>query len=72
MKPSTEYPATIAGVKRGLRALACSQNRAALDTEQSPALVSMVLSKKARSQPCLDRLAAYINRQLALSVAKVS
>ena len=65
MKPSTEYPATIPGVKRGLRALECSQNRAAIDTGQSPALVSMVLGKKAKSQPCLDKLAAYINGRIA-------
>lgn len=65
MKHSTEYPATILGVKRGLRAIDCSQNRAAQKTEQSPALVSMVLSKKAKSQPCLDKLAAFINAQIA-------
>jgi len=72
MANSVEYPATRSGVKRGLRALDCSQNRAALDTEQSPALVSMVLSKKAKSQPCLDKLAAYINRQIALALVKAS
>lgn len=65
MKPSTEYPATIAGVKRGLRAIGCSQNRAAVETRQSPALVSMVLSKKAKSDPCLKKLAGYINAKLA-------
>jgi len=64
MKYSVEYPATRTGVKRGLRARKVSQNRAAIETAQSPALVSMVLSGKARSQPCLDKLAAFINRGL--------
>ena len=64
MKRSTEYPATITGVKRGLRAAGCSQNRAAAATSQSPALVSMVLSGQAKSAPCLQKLAEYINRIL--------
>jgi hypothetical protein len=57
---SIEYPATVAGVKRGLKAKACSQGRAADDTGQSRSLVSMVLSRKATSQPCLDKLAAFV------------
>lgn len=65
MANSVEYPSTRGGVKRGLRTLKCSQNRAAAATGQSPALVSMVLSKKAKSQPCLDKLAAYIHAKLA-------
>ena len=64
MHPSIEYPATIDGVKDVLRALDCSQNRTAADTNQSPALVSMVLSGKAKSDPCLKRLAKYINRRI--------
>jgi hypothetical protein len=57
---SVEYPATVPGVKRGLKAIGYSQKRGAEETDQSPALVSMVLAKKAKSQPCLDRLAALI------------
>jgi hypothetical protein len=60
-----EYAATTSGVKRGLRAAGLSQRRAALATSQSPALVSMVLAKKAKSQPCLDKLAALIARTMA-------
>jgi len=59
-KPSTEYPATITGVKRGLKAIGYSQNRGAKETDQSAALVSMVLAKKVKSQPCLNKLAALI------------
>lgn len=58
---SVEYSATVSGVKRGLKAKRCSQKQAALATGNSPALVSMVLAKKARSQPCLDELARYLN-----------
>ena len=60
MKHSGEYPATPSGVKRGLKAIRYSQNRAARETGQSPALVSMVLNRKTLSQPCLDKLAALI------------
>lgn len=59
---SPEYPATPAGVKRGLRAIGYSQRRAAFATGQSTALVSMVLARKMKSQPCLDKLAALITR----------
>lgn len=58
---SVEYPATVPGVKRGLKAKGCSQRKAALGTKRSVALVSMVLAGKAKSQPCLDDLAAYVN-----------
>jgi len=60
MKHSTEYVATPASVKRGLRRIQYTQLRAARATEQSPALVSMVLSGKVKSQPCLDKLASLI------------
>lgn len=62
---SVEYPATVPGVKRGLKAIGYSQGRAADQTEQSRALVSMVLNRKAKSQPCLDRLAGLINDVVA-------
>ena len=68
MANSVEYPPTRSGVKRGLRAIKCSQNRAAAATGQSPAIVSMVLNGKAKSQPCLAKLAAYINSQIAATV----
>lgn len=58
---SGEYDATVPGVKRGLKAKRCSQRRAALGTGQSVALVSMVLARKMKSQPCLDKLAGYVN-----------
>lgn len=61
---SVEYAATVPGVKRGLKAARLSQRKAALATDQSPALVSMVLSKNATSQPCLDKLAALIKKTL--------
>lgn len=61
---SIEYPKTVPGIKRGLRAIGYSQSRAATETDQSPALVSMVLAKKARSQPCLDRLYELIAKTL--------
>jgi hypothetical protein len=61
---SIEYPATVAGVKRGLKAIGYSQGRAADETDQSRSLVCMVLSKTAKSQPCLDKLAALIARGL--------
>jgi hypothetical protein len=70
---SVEYPATIPGVKRGLKAISYSQGRGADETAQSRALVSMVLNRKAKSQPCLDKLAALINRVVAtVSEAKAS
>ena len=66
MRPrKTSYPATVSGVRLGLKAIGCTQTEGARQTQQSEALVSMVLTKKARSQPCLDKLAAYINAQLA-------
>jgi len=64
MGTSTEYPATVSGVKRGLRALEMTQGAAAEQIEKSPAMVSMVLAKKAKSQPVLDLLAALIRREL--------
>ena len=57
---SGESPTTPAGIKRALRAAGYSQRRAALETGQSPALVSMVLARKVKSRPCLDKLAAII------------
>jgi hypothetical protein len=68
-KRSTEYRATIAQVKRGLQRIGSSQNRAARATAQSAALVSMVLSRKVKSQPCLDKLAAFINAEARNGVA---
>ena len=62
---SIEYPATVTGVKRGLRVIGYTQMRAAEETEQSPALVSMTLTRKAKSQPCLDKLANLIALRLA-------
>lgn len=69
MARSVEYPATIIGVKRGLRAIGYTQDRSAKETVQSPALVSMVLAKKAKSQPCLDKLAALIAERIAQPLA---
>lgn len=68
---SGEYPATVPGVKRGLKVARCSQRRAALGTDQSPSLVSMVLSRQMKSQPCLDKLAAFVNA-LMVENAKAS
>lgn len=67
---SVEYPATVTGVKRGLKAIGYSQGRAADETGRSRALVSMVLTKKAKSQPCLDDLAGLINRVLVESARR--
>lgn len=64
MQPSPEYSATVPGVKRGLKRIGASQNRGASATGQSPALVSMVLNRKMKSQPCLDKLAAFIADEL--------
>jgi hypothetical protein len=52
-------------VKTGLVELGITQDRAARKTRQSPALVSMVLSGKARSQPCLRKLSRLIERERA-------
>ena len=60
-----KYPATPAGVKRGLKRAKLTQARAASETFQSPALVSLVLNKKVVSQPCLNKLADLIARTLA-------
>lgn len=50
-----------------------SQNRAAQATGQSPALVSMVLNRRIKSQPCLDKLAAFITVELTtIGQAKAS
>ena len=62
MKHSTEYVPTRSSVKRGLRSIGYTQRRAARETEQSPALVSMVLAGKAKSEPCLLKLAELIAR----------
>jgi transcriptional regulator with XRE-family HTH domain len=64
MSHSTEYPATVSGVKRGLRALGLTQSEAAERIGKSPAMVSMVLAKKAKSDPLLKMLAALIQREL--------
>ena len=69
MKRSPEYPPTVAGVKRGLKAVNYSQRRAALETDQSPSLVSMVLNRQMKSQPCLNRLHALITSKLEECVA---
>lgn len=62
MKPSTEYAPTVRQVKRGLQSISYTQDRAARETGQSAALVSMVLAKKVKSRPCLEKLAALIAR----------
>jgi hypothetical protein len=71
-QPSIEYPKTPAGIKTGLRAIGYSQYRAARETEQSPALVSMVLAKKAKSRPCLQKLAALIAAKLKEAPERIS
>ncbi len=60
---SAKYPATRTGVKRGLRVLRISQALGAKAIGKSEALVSLVLAGKVVSQPCLDKLAAYIAAQ---------
>jgi hypothetical protein len=65
MTRSTEYAPTVAAVKRGLRAIGYTQDRAARETEQSPALVSMVLNRKVKSKPCLQKLAGLIKAKSA-------
>ena len=62
MKHSVEYVATPAGVKRGLQRIRYTQLAAARAIGQSPALVSMVLRSKVKSQRCLDKLAELITR----------
>ena len=61
MKHSTEYVATPAGVKRGLKRIGYTQLAAARAIGQSPALVSMVLRGKVKSQRCLDKLDGLIS-----------
>lgn len=68
MEHSAKYPATVLGVKRGLKALKRSQRQGARATGRSVALVSLVLSKKVTSQPCLDDLAAWLNDGAPLAV----
>lgn len=63
MSHSGECKPTAGQVKRGLRRIGYSQARAARETEQSQALVSMVLNCQMKSQPCLAKLAALINSQ---------
>jgi transcriptional regulator with XRE-family HTH domain len=53
-------------IRRELQRLGVSQARAAKATGQSPALVSMVLRGKIKSQPCLDRLRNLITGANAL------
>jgi hypothetical protein len=60
MERSTEYLATPARVKPGLRRIHYTQLAAARAIGQSPALVSMVLRGRVKSQRCLDKLAALI------------
>ena len=60
MKHSTESIATPAQMRRGLRRIGMTQLAAARAIGQSPALVSMVLRSKVKSQRCLDKLAALI------------
>lgn len=50
-------------VKAALEELEITQDRAARRTRQSPALVSMVLGGKARSEPCLRKLSRLIVRE---------
>jgi hypothetical protein len=60
---SVEYPKTPGHIKRRLRALRVTQSQAALAIGKSPAMVSMVLNRKAKSQPILDQLGAFIVRK---------
>lgn len=62
MKHSTEYVATPAGVKRGLRRIGYTQLAAARAIGQSASLVSMVLRGRVKSQRCLDKLTELIGR----------
>ena len=58
-----EYPKTIPQIKRGLRYLKVSQNKVALILGKSSAMISMVLNRKAKSQPILDGLAEFIVKE---------
>jgi hypothetical protein len=49
-------------VARGLRAFRRTQLQAAAAIGKSPSLISRVLSRQVESQPCLDALAAWLNR----------
>jgi predicted transcriptional regulator len=62
MKNSIEPTATPARVTRGLRQIRYTQLAAARAIGQSPALVSMVLRGKVKSQRCLDKLAQLIKQ----------
>lgn len=62
MTRSTEYVATPAGVKRSLKRIGYTQLAASRAIGQSPALVSMVLRGKVKSQRCLDKLDALIRQ----------
>jgi transcriptional regulator with XRE-family HTH domain len=62
MRRSTELTPT--HIKAALLALGITQSRAARRTQQSPALVSMVLNGRVRSAPCLRRLRRLIAREL--------
>lgn len=64
MTGSTEAPDPKA-VKTALTELGITQERAAKRTRQSTGLVSMVLSGKARSAPCLRKLSRLIQRERA-------
>jgi len=59
------YQPTRQQVKRALARAGISMRRAALDTSQSAALISMVLAGKVTSRPCLDRLTALLIRKQA-------
>ncbi len=72
MVSSIEYPATRAAVKRGLKRIGYSQLQAARATQQSPALVSMILAGKAQSRPCLEKLARLIAEQLTPTLSSNS
>jgi hypothetical protein len=58
-------------VARGLRAFRRTQLQAAAAIGKSPSLISRVLGRGVISQPCLDALAAWINRGAPLEEAPV-
>ena len=59
----TECPPTPGAVKRELIRLKISQREAARLIGLSPAMVSMVLNRRAESSPCLRALARLIQRK---------
>jgi hypothetical protein len=64
------YHARRRRVKKQLKTLKISQRRAALQTHQSPALVSMVLADEEHSLPCIERLEAFIAGLVEKRVAR--